>query len=394
MNLSRRGFTLIETILAVSIMAVITVGVIRWSHKAADDVTVKEEQLYAYRFEAGIKNSMVAILDTFEGVSGTITSDATTSLNWGWMNSSCSGTSLLPVASGKNIVYSINFSALSATDAAALKNKIVSAYGSACSISSSTATSLTLSCGSSFNNLQYDSASGLVNQYHTVGTNFNFLDNPIPVLTLNRRYTQGSLQETKTYRISLSDVIQDRNAYTARKMQEIGKIMKTFYNTKLTIETLNTAPNGLGTADDELIPWHWELFADNSSTATTAACTKNVATGVCDNLNTNNIWRSNASDAILWRRIIVGHFAGNYKYTVDGFGNPLRILPMLSQCAGTNLTACTVSAPSVPTTPYPYSATVRPPYTTLIYSGVSGNGINCADLSTQAPETCRYPIVF
>lgn len=394
MNPSRRGFTLIETILATVIMAIVTVGVIRWSHKTADDVTVKEEQLYAYHFEAGIKNSMVAILDTFEGVSGTISSDAISSFQWGWKNPSCNGTSLLPVASGKNIVYSINFGALSATDATALKNKIVSAYGSACKIVSSTTTSLTLSCGGTFNNLQYDSSAGIVNQYHASGSNFDFLDNPIPVLTLDRRYTQGDFQEIKTYRISLSDIIQDRNAYTARKLQEIGKILKTFYNTKLTIETLNTAPIGLGTADDELIPWHWEIYADNASTATTAVCSKNTITGVCDNLNTNNIWRSTAGDALLWRRLIAGHLAGNYKYTVDGFGNPLKIIPILSQCAGTNLSACSVVAPAVPQTPYPYSATVRPPYTTLIYSEVAGNGINCADLANQAPETCRYSIVF
>lgn len=390
----RSGFTLLEMTFVLVIMGLLALYLLKWSNKAADDAAVKGEYLNAYRFEAGINNSFSAILDSFEGVCGTVSSDATASMGWGWGNASCQNTSLLPLASGNSIVYSINFAALSATAQASLKNEIATAYSPMCSISGSTATSLTLSCGGTFSNLQYDSAGGLVNQYHTAGTNFNFIDTPVPVLTLKRSYSEGSVQQSVVYRLSLSALIQQRSAYTTAKFENVGKMLKTFYNTKLALETQNTSPAGLNSGDDELSPWFWEAFGDIPATASVTVCSKNAGTGVCDNLNTNNIWRSNTGDAILWRRLIAGLGAGDFKYTVDGFGNALRIIPILSQCAASNLSLCTPVAPTVAKEPYPVTAVLRPPYTTLIYSGVSSGGANCADLSTQASSVCRYPIVY
>ena len=393
MKHSRSGFTMAEMAFVLALFAVLALGLYKWSVTVSDDAMVKQEYLNAYRVESGLNTSMIAILDTFEGVCGTVT-DATASMAWGWGSSSCTGTSPLPTRSGNNLVYSINFASLSAATATGLKNKISASYAPLCKMSGSTATTMTLFCGSTLNNFQYDTSGGLVNTYHTPGTNFNHLDTPVPVLTLKRVYLQGNLTETKVYRLNLQEVFQQRLAYSTEKMNNVGKLLKNLYNMKLAQETSNVSPAGLNSIDDEMIPWFWEAFGDQAGTAATTVCSKNVATGVCDNLNTNNIWRSTTSDAILWKRLIVGLAASDFKYTVDGFGNALRLYPMLSQCVGTNLAVCTVTVPSIPKEPYPISATLKPPYTTVIYSGLSSGGVNCADTSLQAPIGCRYPIVY
>lgn len=391
----RKGFTLIEMALSLAIMALISLALYRWSDSVADDTMVKQEYLNAYRFEAGIKDSMVAILDTFEGTCGNIASDATTSMAWGWGSSSCANTSPLPRRSGNNLIYDINLGSLSAGLQASLKNKIISAYAPMCRFSSSNTTSLTLSCGPTFTGFQYDTTSGLVNQYHTPGGTFNMLDTPTPVLTITRSYTQGSTTEAKTYRLNLSDVWQQRLAYSTMKMEAVAKMLKNQYNMKLAKEVSNTSPTGLNSVDDELIPWHWTAFGDNAATAATTVCSKNTSTGVCDNLNTNNIWRSTTGDALLWRRFITGLASGEYKYAVDGFGNPLRLYPIITQRNGaTDLSTCTVTAPTSPREPYAISATVKPPYGSVIYNAVSSGGVNCANLSTQAPAACRYTIIY
>lgn len=392
--MKRRAFTLIEITLVLVIFGILTLIAIKWANKTADDAMIKQEYLNAYRFEMGMKNSFIAILDTFEGVCGVIPSDGTASMGWGWGNAGCANTSPLPRKAGNTIVYDINLGNLSAGMQASLKNQIVAAYAPMCSISGSTATSLTLYCGTTLTNMQYDTTSGLVGQYHTPGTNFNMIDTPVPVLTLTRTYMEGSGSDTKQYRLNLSDVFGQRLAYSTAKMESVGKMLKNIYNMKLARETSNTSPVGLNSVDDELIPWYWTAFGDDAGLAATTVCAKNAVTGVCDNLNANTIWRATAGDAEIWRRLIPGLAAGDYKYTVDGFGNALRIYPILSQCAGTNLALCTVTAPSVPKAVYPIAATLKPPYVAIIYNGVSSGGVNCADTSTQSPMGCRYPIVF
>lgn len=391
----RRGFTMLEMVFVLAIMGLILLAFVKWVLQTSDNAMVKEEYLNAYRFEAGIKNSFIAVLDTFEGVCGNIPSDATSSMAWGWAGAGCTGTSPLPTRSGNSLVYSIDFGSLSAGMQTSLKNKIAAAYAPMCVVSGSTATSLTLYCGPSFTDFQYDTAGGLVNRYHTPGTNLDMIDTPIPVLTITRRYAQGNQTETKTYRLNMADVWQQRMAHGIDKMTNVAKMLKNLYNLKLARETANTAPAGLNSIDDELTPWFWVAFGDDAGAAATTICAKNTTTGVCDNLDIANIWRSTTGDALLWRRLIAGVAGGDFKYTVDGFGNPLRLYPILSQCGNTNLGLCSaVTAPSSPREPYPISATIKPPYTSLIYSTVVSGGVNCADTSTQAPLGCRYPIVY
>lgn len=388
---ARKGFTLIELVLVLAILASLFMTYSKWSIAESDNALVKQEELNAYRIEAGLKNSFTSILDGFEGVCGNITSDATASMGWGWGNAACSGTSPLPKISGKNILYSINFNSLSAAATTSLKNKIVAAYDGACTVSTSNSTSLTLFCGGAFSNLQYETSAGTVTQYHTPGSSLNYLDMPTPVITVNRRLSAGGTPRTITYRLTLADVFEQREAYSISKLENIGKMMKSIYNAHLTQETMNLSPAGLNVNDDEFIPWHWMSFGDNKALTASTVCAKNAVTGVCDNLNTINIWRSTTGDAVLWRRFVSGYLAGDFKYTVDGFGNPLRVIPILSQCAN-DLSLCSPTAPTSPRTPYTLLA--QPAYTTLIYSNVSNGGTTCSDLSTQAPASCRYSIVY
>lgn len=390
----RSGFILTELGLAVGLIAIITLGYYRWFSKSSDDATQKQEQYNAYRIEAGLKVGMVEILNTFEGVCGNIASDSVSSMAWGWGSSSCSGTSPLPAKSGNGLVYSINFGSLSAAAQTSLKNKIASAYSPACVVTGSSSTSLTLFCGQSFYDFKYSTASGLVNTYHTPGTNYNSLEQPTPIVTLQRTYMEGSTQTTQAYNLDLSDVYQSRSAYSLEKMQNVGKMLKTIYNLKLGQETSNTSPAGLSSIDDEYTPWFWEAFGDSASSAATTVCAKNSSTGVCDNLNTANIWRSTTGDSLLWRRLITGLAGGDYRYTVDGYGNALRVYPILSQCSSGNLGACSVTAPTVPQSSYPVSATIKPPYTTVIYNTLSNSTANCSNMGSQAPIECRYPIVY
>lgn len=389
--------TVIESTFALILSIILFAGLMYFVNTFVDNETQKKERYTALMLENGIKANFSKILDTFEPISSIISSDNSSSMSWGWANPNSINTSPLPVYIGNHqIRYNVDLGSITnSSEKQSLINSISGAFGGVCTLDSTTATTITLTCDSIINNIQYNTASGLVTQYHTPGSTFNYLDTPIVVATFTREYTSG-LTDTKTYNISLADVFDKRKTYSIAKLYETSSAMKTFYNQKLALETSNTYPSGLNTIDDAIVPYQWELLGDSNSVST-ALCIRDTGSGVCVNLNTNDIWRNSlgaSPDALIWRRVIQNALQGQTKYSVDGFNNPLRMLLIANQCGSANLDACSQTPPPVPSDNYAILTTLRAPYSTLIYSRVANGSVNGADTSTSAPTSCRFYFTY
>ena len=384
-----RGFTLTELALALAILGLLFASLIRMSVTAQQEFRQKREYLNVYAFEKGLKTSFTSIVNAFESVCSRIPSDATPSWSWGWRHPSCNGTSPLPVfVGGERIRYFLNLN--SVPSSASLVNQIASAYTPYCTLVARGSNFLDLLCPG-LRGMAYVIGNSRVAQFHPPGTDLNSLVSPVVQIVVAREMVDGTVQNV-TYQIDLADVWDARRRYSLAKLYTIRDALKRFHNQKLAREAGNTLPGGLSTADDELVPWFWQVFANTQANAN-LLCSRNTATGVCDNLNSSAVW-SGVTDASAWRRIVQNVLNGEWKYTTDGFGNPLRIVPLKEACSGTNLNLCTSPTPPVPQDNYANVTAVLPPYTTVIYSRVAIAGTNCADLSTPAPDFCRLFIVY
>ncbi|MBX6424114.1 hypothetical protein [Thermosulfurimonas sp. F29] len=381
------GYSLTELAFGLAIFGLVMLGVMRLYTSLKETENLSRERYHAYVFERGVKTAFVAILDAFESVCGRIASDWTADYGWGWGNPACVNTSPLPVYAGADLIrYDVDLASLPATARASLTTSIRDAFGPWCRLQGTTATTLTLLCPGVVN-LQYDAGAGLVARYHVPGTPLDSRQVPTVVLTVRRRYESSGAVEQVVYRISLADVWEERRAYSRRKLYEVVRALRDFYNTKLTRETENTAPTGLNSADDVLVPWFWEVFGDDAAQVQSALC--NRAGGVCANLNTNNIWRSAlARRALFWRRIVQNIASIDWRHTVDGFGNPLNIYPILSQCPGLRPDTCAVNAPPVPQSNYDGVSPWLPPFSTAVYTQF------CNDLTVAQPDYCRVLVVY
>jgi hypothetical protein len=186
--------------------------------------------------------------------------------------------------------------------------------------------------------------------------------------------------------MSYLSTFEKRRRISLEKFFSIRNTMRKYYGNRLATEVANAPDKGLNSIDDEFAPWFWMAFGDSKSDVLSAICDTGGGSK-CDNLDTNNIWRSSVSgDALFMRRTIVNMMNGDYSLVVDGFGNKVNLFPLMSQCSNDDIDTCTTTAPAVAQEEY-YNI-MRPPYTSALYIDVF------SDKTETAPDYGRIYISY
>ena len=146
-------------------------------------------------------------------------------------------------------------------------------------------------------------------------------------------------------------------AKTTQKEVDIGNAVKRFIRTIRLRELANDCsdggnsnnpPNGLGSWDDAMVPWIWELVSKQAGVLCSGSNSGNADTCDCNNLeNNSNYWETDKNFCIItdgntWKRIL-NNLGLDKNYRVDGFGNIITIT-LLSDKDG-NPVNCPPKAP-------------------------------------------------
>ena len=358
----RSGFSIIEVALSLMIISIVTIGVLKQLQSTNRAALIQKELDYKATVDNGMKISFEQILDSFEPICSNIASDAST--KWGWGHNSCNNTSPFSTFVAPNILrYNIQFSSLSAQDRASLENAIVGAFAPYCTLKAKDNSKLDLQCVN-LSAMQYDLGAGAVASAHTVGSDIDPSAVPVATITLQRHEGDGTVSSQNSD-INFLDVYEKRRNFSLEKFNAIRNVMKTYYNTQLSLEVANAPSTGLNSTDDEFVPWQWKMFGDSTSSVLGSVC--DLAGGnTCSNLNTNNIWRNSLSGIGLYmRRVTTNLFNGDVRLTIDGFGNQITLYPLMSQCGNNDISTCGTTAPAIPQKDY--FNIMRPPYMSALY---------------------------
>jgi prepilin-type N-terminal cleavage/methylation domain-containing protein len=385
----RRGFGLIELSIVLAIIGVITVSVVKNMGSVRESIRNQKELDFYSKFDTAINNNFELITNAFEPICSQITSDAQT--GWGWNHANCSATSPLPIytaANGGGIVYNINFGSLTATNSASLQSSLIESLSPYCGLVSVSGTAMTFRCADLVN-LTYNGGAASA---HTANTDVN--PTVVPSYQITHRVIREIGNQAPVNNIfngTLDKTWQKRQNYSLEKINSLAQGLKSFYQSKLIRETLNVAPTGLNSTDDDFVPWFYEAFGSNAASVSTALC--NLSGGTCTNLVNPDIWRTgNPTRGALMRSAIANVASGNMNLTTDGFGNMLRIVPITSLCTNSDLLQCTDTtpsgAPAVPADNYSTSGSLTPPYGSVIFSST------CNQTGTSAPDFCRHYLYY
>jgi len=364
----KKAFTIIEVMMVLVITGVTMLGFIKVVQNYKEDRGYAEERAFNTIISNGINTSFLDIIEAFQG---SASSFIDSSANWGW--SLLKDTSAFPIYSTSNglptLLFRLDEGLLSASKLAELQGKIASNFNGACTRVSDPQMNgnVALMCPK-LRNLIYDVGGTSLTTPQNVGAVINPSLIPIVKVSFLRDYpTNRKAPTVETYTFNMSDVYLNRRNYSMRRITTIKTAMENFHNRAITKEIANSSTGGgLNSMDDIFVPWMWKIFGDNATKIDTL-CNKTGTS--CSNLNTNEIWRNSVSNkGLLTRRVFTNLLGGDSSYAIDGFNNPIFILPFMSDCpTGTNdLTACPINVPSVPSDNY---LTIgNPPFITAIYT--------------------------
>ena len=170
-----------------------------------------------------------------------------------------------------------------------------------------------------------------------------------PSITITTKYFSKNLQFDNLIKFSI--------AKTVQKEVDIGNAIKRFTRTIRLRELANDCsdggnsnnpPNGLGSWDDAMVPWIWELVSQQPGVLCSGSTSCDSNACGCENLDTNsNYWETNSNFCIIdddttWQRVL-NNLGLDKNYRVDGFGNVITIT-LLSDANG-NPVDCPPKAP-------------------------------------------------
>lgn len=381
----RNAFVLQELVIAFVILGLVLTAAIQMLRESKENVHRAKEYDTYYTIESGIKTSFENVIDAFAPVCANISNDAQAS--WGWGHAQCNKTSPLPIyVATSKIRYQLNLNQLTAANRSMLVNEIVDAFSPYCTLDAQTNTTLDLFCPY-VRNLQYDIAGGVNASAHTLGSDIDPRTAPSVVLTYRRVSTLGNIApQDMTYRASLSDLWSKRNNFTLEKWNDIRTMLKQLYENRMTLELANSPTNGLNSTFDAFVPWFWEAFGNAANPSAYPVCALGGSTK-CLNLNSSNHWRTAApAPALIMRRLMTNLMSADPKYAVDGFGNMVRLYPIMSKCGVNDISTCLATAPALPQRDY-YNLE-SPPWTSSLYLAT------CRNKKVAAPDYCRMLIAY
>ena len=370
-NIKRKAFTMVELAFVIVIIGIIIAGAIRSIDSSKEDRRVFLELIFYQKIESSIKTTFIKILDSFEGPCSRITSDGTN--RWGWGNAITRRTSPLPVydatAGGRKLRYSIQWASLTVSQRNSLENTIRSNFSAICKTdpvaSPINASGITLFCPK-LTGLSYQTTGAFVARGHTLGSPINPQAAPTVRVSFERKTATGNVAPSiQIHDFTMVDIFQFRQNYSLNKFNRIRSALRTYHDAQLFAELQNPPASGLHSMDDEFVPWFWKAFGDNKNTVINTRCI--IAGNVCTNISNNNAFRSSLSGRGLYMRRLVANLLTESRFAVDGFNNQISIFPIASQCTNSNISLCTISAPTSPRNDYITVGGITPPYSSILY---------------------------
>lgn len=377
----RRGFTTLDFLLTVGLLSILffSFNEIRKAQKI--DQTHISELRTLQTLDIGFTASFENIIQTFSGSFATIT-DASTTWGWGSNDQVSPFPASVTIGDFTYLEYRLDDTDIGAARLQALKDRIIGNFRGACEDWTDEVSPVTknlyLYCEDvvSFDYTLSDGTAGLVRP-NALGDPVDPENIPTAVISFRKRDGAGNVAYNDTYTISFANIYEKRRVITANKLAEMRSAIENFTNAVKLREIANVEngdqSGGLNNADDEFVGWHWKAFGDDLAQIMAAFCNKPIGGGTCDNLNTNNIWRSGADidRGLIARRFVTNLMQGDQTYYVDGFGNGIYIYPTASQCAAADYMdgACTINALDLPQDNYMTKAVPNtPPYVTVIFT--------------------------
>lgn len=387
----QRGFTLTEILIGMMVFFLLSYGLYRsylFFQMRSDSIEVRNA---LERFASGIMKNYSLIMEVFEPVCTNVDAGATDD-GWGWKHTDCSSTSPLPYwdADGRRLVYSLDLSSLDASQAQSLKDQVSSNLYPLCFYDEeSEENTLQFVCDGLvwIRDVYYRTPySGDVGTFHTPGTELDFLNFPTAlVVEYSRKIRTSGETVDEVYEVNLGDLYLYSVNRSREKMKRLVDTLRQYAQTRIVAEFQNPYPDGLRSGDDFFIPWHWQGFGSSIY----ETCTDDS----CSNLQDPNKWvRSFLGFADVWVRILNNLFGGDTSLIVDGFGNPMRLIPIANGC-DVDLTLCSFNN-GVPPFPGPdYDYVVKPPFVSYVVSVVCLSPTN-PYTGERVPDWCRMPVVY
>ncbi len=417
----RKGFSLIEVIMALTVMAIVMGAVIKVINAYNTQTNVSTQQYQVAMLATAIKSNAKLILDA----AGTVCTAITTAYandGWGWRHPLCQNTSPFPVYAIATNVLTYN---IDTGNFASTVNSIISDITPYCPYLATTATTVTFSCaGLGVTGLQYQTSTGpttntfantenIFTTPHTNNTNadfLNFLDFPTAVFiqytefltgsgtTITRNdMLNGADMSKHAYTLNLTDLYFDRAKKTRDNLQNLSYALTSYASATMVAEVENVTPNGLSAQDTAFVPWIWQSMATTQA-GTLVLCADSTT---CAVIAPGTQWASagqTSSFAMAWLLVSANLLSSNLAYVSDAFGNPLRLILISNGCTG-DVSGCGVTGPSG-TNPPPnpqgsYLAAMitagyapRAPWSSLIVSPL------CTGAPDPAHDFCRWGPVY
>ncbi|MBN2900058.1 MAG: hypothetical protein JXO44_14930 [Clostridia bacterium] len=377
----RRGFTILDFLLTLGLLSLLffSFNEVRKAQKI--DQTHISELRTLQSLDLGFTASFEDIVRTYSPSFAVIT-DASTTWGWNSNNKVSPFPSSVTIGDFTYIEYRLDDTDISATQLQALKGRIIGNYRGACedwtNEVSLTTNNLYLYCEDvvGFNYTLSDGTTGLVRP-NALGDPIDPGNIPTVMVSFRKKDGAGNFAYNDTYTISFANIYEKQRVITANRLAEMRSAIENFTNAVKLREIANVEnadqSGGLNNMDDEFVGWHWKAFGNDLAQVMATFCSKAAGGGTCNNLNSNDIWRSgiDIDRGLIARRFVTNLMQDDQSYLVDGFGNGIYIYPTASQCDAADYMdgACTIDALDLPEDNYMAKAVPNtPPYVTVIFT--------------------------
>lgn len=339
-----KGFTLLETIVVIAIVAILTAGtaslvnsIVRYSG------TVKTLEIF--------KKIRKALETTYKENILYVENNC-----YGWTNAICRNIAILPNQDTSNT-----------TNTTLLLNTMsplaVQAWQDAGCTVTGTYPNLRVQCLDGYGGL----LTVTVNNGHNVNSIYTNGYNKTPyTITFT---SQVNTTVTDTW--SSANLDAEYFVYSRQKLTDLASSLKSYHLSRLVhesaVNTCDSVNGGLDSYDDIIIPWYWQITGSNIH---------NECIGIemgycgCTSFSSTSVWPTSSTLASVDTEnefiSILPRLGLNIKYRVDGFGNPIQL--WFTVDSSNNLQG----PPPRPRPNYVNAWAIKPPYRGIV--GVLNNG--------------------
>jgi len=376
----RKAFTMIEALLAILIMILLFDIVANYEKKKSIENNFLDKDIFLQKFDKAIRISMQ---DIIEGYRPVLSNFDDGSNSWGW-EANIKESSPFPTLTKKDdmllVKYTLGQEGLSRDVFNNLRQTVIRHFISTdnktgchdVSDDMGSVEDIYLYC-ELIEDLKYDMSDGRtdLSSAYTIGEPLD--PRAVPLAKLSYRLYDGlkTSYSVEEYHIPFSQEYNMLKSDSNDHLATIRNALEEFFNITMLREVANVenddGSGGLNNSDDLAVGWYWKGFGDDRDTIETTYCDKASGSDSCENLNSNDIWRSGTDikRGLIMGRLLANFLASDHTLALDGFGNAIYIHPNASSCDDDKLSECDIDAPPLPKDDYYLIG--KPPYVSTLY---------------------------